>query len=729
MARSMKHLEWTLLVWAVVSMAGRTGTAAEDVVTRGNSSERERWDRHVARTTITRDHWGIPHVLGRSDADAVFGAIYAQAEDDFDRVETNFINSQGRLAEAEGESAIWRDLRMKLFIEPSEIRAQYEASPAWLRRLMIAWADGLNYFLATHPEVTPRVIRQFEPWMALTFSEGSIGGDIERVDLRDLEAFYAGRSTGNRVSAGERMAEPEPSGSNGFAIAPHRTEAGRALLLINPHTSFFFREELQMTSREGLNAYGAATWGQFFIYQGFNEDLGWMHTSSAVDAVDEYLETVVEKDGRPHYRYGAEEKPFLIRSIVVPYRTAGGMVEKRFTAYFTHFGPVVRSEKGRWVAIRLMHEPVKALMQSFLRTKARNLAEYRKTMALRANSSNNTLYADRKGNIAYFHANFVPIRDARFDWREPVDGADPASEWKGVHSFEEVPNVINPRGGWVYNANDWPWAAAGPDSPRQSDFPAYVDHGKASARGRHAVMVLEANRAFTLETLRDAAFDTYLPGFEQPIPELLAAYDAASSDHPLKRKLAEPIELLRRWDLRWNVESVPTSLAILHGVELGLDKEKKREREPSAEERLQALGVAVDRLEREFGSWRTPWGAINRFQRLNAKIRSEFDDTAPSTPIGFASEKWGSLAAFESRPREGTRRWYGTKGNSFVAVVEFGKAGVRAKAVTAGGLNSKVGSAHFNDQADRYARGEFREVYYYPRQLLGHIERTYHPGH
>lgn len=692
----------------------------------GDPSERDRWARHAARTRITRDDWGVPHVRGQSDADAVFGAVYAQAEDDFDRVETNFINAQGRLAEAEGESAIWRDLRMKLFMEPVAIQGLYDQSPDWLRKLMVAWADGLNFFLATHPEVKPRVIRRFEPWMALTFSEGSIGGDIERVKLKPLEAFYGGgmgAAADSGLSAEERR---EPSGSNGFAIAPHRTKSGHALLLINPHTSFFFREELQMTSREGLNAYGAATWGQFFIYQGFNENVGWMHTSSAVDAVDEYLETVVERDGRFFYRFGTEERPFLTRTIVVPYRAGEGMAERRFTAYFTHFGPVVRAEGGRWVAIRLMHEPVKALMQSFLRTKARNIAEYRESMALHANSSNNTLYADREGNIAYFHANFIPRRDPRLDWRKPVDGSDPASEWNGVHSFEESPNVINPGVGWVYNANDWPWAAAGPDSPRASDFPSYVDHGKETARGRHAVMVLEGRRDFTLERLRDAAFDTYLPGFERSVPALVKAYDSAAADHPLKAKLAEPVELLRRWDLRWSVESVPASLAIFHGVELGLDE--KPELEPTAEERLRALSVACDRLERAFGQWKTPWGEINRFQRLNAKIQSEFDDASASTPVGFTSEKWGSLAAFESKPRNGTRRWYGTSGNSFVAVVEFGKRGVRAKAVTAGGLNSKVGSAHFNDQAERYARGEFREVYFYPRQLRGHTERTYRPG-
>src|SRR5579859_3094774 len=147
-----------------------------------------RWEHEAQNVTIIRDSWGIAHVYGKSDADAVFGMIYAQAEDDFNRVETNYINGMGRLAEAEGESKVYLDLRMKLFIDPNELKKQYAASPAWLQALMNAFADGLNYYLAKHPEVKPRVIKRFEPWMALTFSEGSIGGDIERVNLSQLEA-------------------------------------------------------------------------------------------------------------------------------------------------------------------------------------------------------------------------------------------------------------------------------------------------------------------------------------------------------------------------------------------------------------------------------------------------------------------------------------------------------------------------------------------------------------
>jgi len=708
------------------------------------SADWKRWQKHVNNVIITRDDWGIPHVKGRTDADAVFGAIYAQAEDDFNRVERNFINSQGRLAEAEGESAIWRDLRMKIFIDPNAIKAQYAASSEWLKRLMEAWADGLNFYLATHPEVKPRVLTTFEPWMALTFSEGSIGGDIEAVNLQSLQEFYggtaahAGEAASGKAdlmakSEGSDDADDEPRGSNGMAIAPQNTKAGRSLLLINPHTSFFFREELQTTSDEGLNAYGASTWGQFFIYQGFNERLGWMHTSSAVDATDEYIETVVEHDGRYFYKYGDGEKPFITKTIVVPYRAASGLLERKFTVYYTHFGPVVRAVKTGWVAYRMMHEPVKALMQSFLRTKSRNLAEYRKTMELHANSSNNTLYADREGNIAYFHANFIPRRDPKFDWKQPVDGSDPGTEWHGLLSFDESPNVINPPCGWVYNANDWPWAAAGPCSPRQSDFPAYVDNGKQSDRGRHAVMVLQNRHDFSVAGLRDAAFDSYLPGFEKMIPALVAAYDHAASSHPLKAPLAEPVELLRKWDLRWSVSSVPTSLAILYGTELrrvmaGPKTTGGAEAEPSEGLQLQALSVAMGKLAADFGSWRTPWGEVNRFQRLDDRIEPHFDDSAASTPVGFVSGNWGSLASFGARAYPNTKRWYGTSGNSFVAVVEFGKHEVRARAVTAAGLNGQAGTKHFDDQTERYATGDLREVYFYPSQLKGHTERAYRPG-
>jgi acyl-homoserine lactone acylase PvdQ len=703
-----------------------------------NDPDLARWKQQARNITILRDNWGIAHVYGKTDADAVFGMEYAQAEDDFNRVETNYATSLGRLAEAEGESRIYQDLRMKLFIDPEELKREYAASPPWLQKLMNAAADGLNFYLAQHPAVKPRVIPHFEPWMALSLTEGSVplGGDIDKVNLPQLQALYGRLPVAPQPQ--EEEFEPEPGGSNGAAVAPANTVNQHALLLINPHTSFYFRSELQMVSDEGLNAYGAVTWGQFFCYQGFNEHAGWMHTSSGVDAVDEYLETVVKKGDHYFYQYGTEERQLTERTITVPYQTPQGMAEKKFTVYRSHHGPIVREANGKWVAIRLMQEHIKALEQSFLRTKAKDYKSYRETMELKANSSNNTIFADADGDIAYFHGNFIPRRDTSFDWTKPVDGSIPATEWQGLLNIDETPHLLNPQSGWLYNSNNAPWSAAGPSSPKKEDYPVYVESGGESARGLHAVRVLRDKKDFTLDSLIAAAYDSYLTWFEKPIPALIKAWDEAPNSNPLKAKTAEQIALLRKWDLRWAVDSVATSLAIFwadqarqlgrggRGGGRGAGRGAPLEDAP-ADQLLAGLVAASDQLTRDFGTWKTPWGDINRFQRINDDIASHFDDKGPSIPVGFTSATWGSLASFGARAYPGTKKWYGTSGNSFVAVVEFGKT-VRAKAVTAGGESGDPASPHFNDEAQRYATGALRDVYYYRADLKGHTEREYHPG-
>ncbi|OYY64407.1 penicillin acylase family protein [Sphingomonas sp. 28-62-11] len=703
------------------------------------ASDRFRLEATAKRVRIIRDDWGIAHVHGKTDADAVFAMMYAQAEDDFNRIETNYLVSLGRLAEAEGEAAIWQDLRQRLFIDPADLRRQYTVAPAWLQRLMTGWADGLNYYLLTHPEVKPRVIKKFEPWMALSFSEGSIGGDIERVALKPLAAFYGQSQLAMADTANPGLFR-EPSGSNGIAIAPANTVNGKALLLINPHTSFFFRSEQQVTSDEGLNAYGAATWGQFFIYQGFNERVGWMHTSSGVDSVDEFAETIVDQGGKPFYRYGQELRPVRANRITLSYRLSDGtMAQRQFTTYATHHGPIVRATDGKWVSIGLLNSPAAALQQSFERTKSRDLAGYMKVMTLKANSSNNTILADATGAIAYLHPQFVPKRDDAFDYQKPVDGSDPASDWKGLHALSELPQVMSPTTGWITNTNNAPWSAAGPDSPESSKYPAYMDTAGENPRGLHAIRVLTNRRDFTIDALRDAAYDPYLTAFAPLVPSLVAAWDALPIGDPIKAKLAEQIATLRAWDFTWSTQSVATSLAVFWGEALWNDtandpdlKTKGLARydhllATTPARKLAALAAASDRLTADFGSWKTPWGEINRFQRNNGAIVQQFDDSKPSTPVAFTSAQWGSLASFGARRYPGTKRYYGTSGNSFVAIVEFGDR-VRARAVTAGGESGNTASIHFADQAKRYATGDLRDVYFYIDELAPHIVRSYHPG-
>ncbi len=727
-------------------------------------AELRRWQQEAQRVEIIRDNYGVPHIYGKSDADAVFGMLYAQAEDDFDRIEMNYINAMGRAAEVEGESALYRDLRMKLFIDPVAMQANYASSPVWLKKLMNSFADGLNYYLYTHPSVHPKLLTHFEPWMALCFSEGSIGGDIESVELGPLQQMYGAApaqisaaltSTALTSAALRPVGPPEPGGSNGFAIAPSLSASKHALLWINPHTSFYFRPELQVVSREGLYAYGAVTWGQFFVYQGFNKHLGWMHTSGGGNVITEYLETVLpgaagdpqagSQPGSQHYsyRYGEETRPLKALDITLPYKTSDGMATRVIKVFYSHHGPIVRRAGDKWVAVRLMQEPVKALMQSYLRTKARNYTEFRHVMELRTNSSNNTVYADADGNIAYFHGNFIPRRSSKYDWNEPVDGADPGTEWQGLHNIDETITLFNPPNGWIMNTNNWPFSAAGAYSPQRKNYPDYMWVYPENARGIHAQHLLERQHDMTLDSLIKTAYDPALPAFDVLIPALLRACDSTPDADPLKASLTEQIAVLRAWDRRFAVDSVATSLAIYWAQDLMRKVEDAARAQKIVKpdwqifaftadhstpaEQLASLAQASSRLTADFGNWKTPWGEINRFQRLSGAIDLQYDDSKPSLPVPYVSSLWGSLAAFGATRPSGTKRIYGDRGNSFVAAVEFGPR-IKAKSILAGGESGDPESAHFIDQAQRYARGDFKDVWFYREDIEQHLERRYHPG-
>lgn len=707
------------------------------------SSEIVSWQKQAQRVTIIRDNWGIPHIYGKTDADVVFGMLYAQCEDDFLRVEDNYITAIGRMAEVEGENALYQDLRARLFLDTTQAIAIYQKSPAWMKDLLHAFADGMNYYLYTHPNVKPRLLTRFQPYMPLMFSEGSIGGDISSISLSRLKAFYDNNNSTSYLDDYQEDWLKEPTGSNGFAIAPSKSASGNALLLINPHTSFYFRPEIHIISEKGLNAYGAVTWGQFFIYQGFNENCGWMHTSSSADVIDEYLESVEKRNDAYFYKYGNEWRPVTTKKIKLAYKMGDALQLKEFVAYFTHHGPVIAKQDDKWLSISLMNEPLKALTQSYTRTKATDYKSYNKAMQLRANSSNNTVFADRKGNIAYWHGDFMPKRNPTFDWESPVDGANPETDWKGLHEVKEIVQLLNPANGWIQNCNSTPFTAAADNSPKRSNYPTYMAPDAENYRGIHAVQVLSQASKLDLDKLIAAAYDSYLPGFEAIIPALLAAYTKVNeSPTNYNKSVPEAITLLNTWDKRFSASSVPTTLAVLWGEKL---QRFARTRAPSTqqfdnisintfaitntspEEKVNLLSEVLDDLNRDFGTWKLPWGDLNRFQRLNGNVQQTFDDAAPSIPVGFASAVWGSLASFGIRGTQNTKKRYGSYGNSFVAVVEFGKR-LQARSILAGGQSSDPNSKHFADQAKMYAEGKFKEVLFYPEDVKKNAERKYKPG-
>ncbi|WP_435625848.1 acylase [Flagellimonas sp.] len=699
-------------------------------------TEVEKWEAQAENITIIRDDFGVPHIYGKTDADAVFGLLYAQCEDDFNRVEQNYIWAIGRLAEVEGEEAIYSDLRARLFMTKEEAMENYEKSPDWLKELCDAFADGINYYLHTHPEVQPKLLTRFEPWMPFYFSEGSIGGDIERISTRKIQAFYESdmeipEMENLMMQKGKEMAEPQ--GSNGIAISGDLTQSGNAMLLINPHTSFFFRGEVHVVSEEGLNAYGAVTWGQFFVYQGFNEKTGWMHTSTYTDVMDEFKENIVKQDRTLLYQYGEELRTVESSEVTLKYKDGEELKEKTFPMYHTHHGPITHKVDGRWTASSMMWEPVKALEQSYIRTKQDGYDGFRKMMDIRTNSSNNTVYADAEGNIAYFHGNFIPKRDTIFDFIQPVDGSNPATDWKGLHTVDENILVLNPDNGWIQNCNSTPYTSALDNSPKRGDYPKYMSRDQENYRGVHAIELLTDKSGYTLDSLIALAHDPYLPAFQALIPGLIRAYDANPN-----MELKGPIEMLRSWDFNTSEESIAMTLAHTYGT-LCYQMAERPEglyamqlvdywgSDSPDSEKLQLFTASLLKLKEDFSTWEIPWGEVNRYQRLNGDIRQAFDDAKPSIPISFASGRWGALAAYGARYDNNTKRIYGTRGNSFVAVVEFGDK-VKAKTILAGGQSGDPDSPHFDDQIEMYANQEWKDAAYYREEVLKRAKRTYHPG-
>lgn len=707
-----------------------------------SKAEISKWQEQSKKVSIIRDNWGVPHIYGKTDADAVFGMLYAQCEDDFKRVEMNYAEKLGRLSEINGEKDIYSDLQIRMLIDTADAKKDFAKAPAWLKKLMQAYADGINYFLHKHPEIKPALLTRFEPWYPLLWTDGSIGAiDVADITLNDLKNMYPLEKELAVVTDRPRSYDQFPDGSNGFALAPSKTASGNTMLYINPHTTYYFRPEIQVNSEEGLHAYGAVTWGQFFVYQGFNEHCGWMHTSSYSDVADTYIERVSMKEGKPVYEYNGTTRPVTQKEIDIYYLTNGTKQKKHFTIYYTHHGPVMAKRNGNWISVRANNRDMKGLIQSFMRTKSNSFAEFQKSMELLANTSNNTVYADDKGNIAYWHGNFMPKRDIAFNWRKPVDGSITATEWKGLHTLDELIQVHNPSTGWIQNCNSTPFTVSGSSSPKKENYPAYMAPMGENFRGVNATGLLDKTNGFTIDKLIQTGYNTHLPAFDLLIPALVGSWEKKKNE-AIYASLAGPMKVLEEWDHNCSVSSVATTLAVEWGEKIWrniqrtngeddntdqVEKTKRFADNPPAELMLQTLLATVDDLTKRFGTWQKPWGEINRYQRLTGNLAEKYDDNAPSIPSGYTASTWGCLASFVSRTFNGTQKRYGYSGNSFIAAIEFGKK-IKAKSLLAGGENGNAGSPHFNDQAEMYTKGEFKEVLFYKEDVMKHAEKTYHPG-
>jgi acyl-homoserine lactone acylase PvdQ len=533
--------------------------------------EIQRFNLEAKAVTITRDNWGIPHIYGKTDANAVFGLMYAECEENFKGIERNYLYQLGRQSEVDGEGIVYTDVQLQLIADTADAIKDYKASPLWFKKLMDAFADGINYYLYKHPEVKPQVFHHFEPWYALMFTDGSVSAtQTGGISLAETDRFYRkgpnGMGSVYQSHTVENIITERETGSNGFALAPSKTATGHALLYINPHVPFYFRDEVQMVSNGGLNVYGAVTWGQFFVYQGFNRHCGWMHTTSNADIADLYAEKVTKKDNKWYYEYNGAQKPVTTRQLLLKVKKGDKIEQRTITGYYTHHGPVLGSRDGKWLALRANNRSYNALLESWLITKANNFAEYKKAMDLLSNASNNTVYADDQGHIAFWYGNFMPKRDPKLDWTLPVDGTIPATEWQGVHPLNEIVHVYDPATGWIENCNSTPYTCSGASSPDKSKYPAYMAPDGQNYRAVNAIKLLSDAKNVTLDDLISKGYDHYLTAFDVLIPSLISAYQSANDS--LKQALAEPVQILQQWDRQSAIHSVATTLAVEWGTRM-----------------------------------------------------------------------------------------------------------------------------------------------------------------
>jgi acyl-homoserine lactone acylase PvdQ len=683
------------------------------------------YDNQAKRVTIYRDQWGIPHIYGKTDADAVFGLMYAQCEDDFARVEMNYIEKLGRMSEVKGEKELAYDLYIKLLIDETEAKNEYKTSPLWLKKLLNAYADGINYYLLKHPEVKPRLINHFEPWFPLLWTDGSIGA-ISTGDVTEQETALFYGLPKQVASVKYQNPDEKLTGSNGFAVGPSLSKSGNSLFYINPHVTFYFRPEVHVVSEEGLSVYGAVTWGQFFIYQGFNPYNGWMHTSSEVDVADAYIETTRDNQGTMEYQLDGKWIPFKTKWITLGSR--------KIKTYFNHRGPVLAARNGHWISVRSYNRARKSLIQSWLRTKTTGFDSFKQVMEMRANTSNNTVYADNKGNIAYWHGNYVPRRDGAQDWGVPQDGSSSKNDWRGLHRLDEIVHSYNPASGWIQTCNSTPFTVSGISSPKRADYPVYMAPDGENFRDRNAVRLFSQTGKLDLSGLIELGYDRRLMAFEVLIPSLLKAM-AGELD------LLEVAQELKIWDYTASTSSIAQTIAIRWGqkimpkipkaMQFGGETDvvqniEKYAESGSKQEMLQALREVMVDLQKDFGTWRVSWGELNRFQRVSNGDVFQMDDAKPSISVPFASSAWGQLPSYTSRSIQGSKKWYGVNGNSFIAAVEFGPK-IKAYSLLAGGQSGDPSSPHFFDQGKNYSEGKFKEVYFYKNDVMKHALKSYHP--
>lgn len=699
---------------------------------RADEAQSAKW---AAEVTITRDTYGIPHIDGPTDLSVVFGFGYAQAEDYFWQLEDSYLQSIGRYAEAVGKRGLQADILNHNFEIAERSEADYGKEPRLARAVCDAFADGINFYLKTHPETKPRLITHFEGWMVMAFGRFTM-----------LDWCY--ERTGVVRAEHDKYMEllKEGKGSNLWAVGPSRTKDKTAMLFVNPHQPWFGPGqwwEGHVKSGEGWNFSGACFFGTPYPTIGHNEFLGWTHTANKPDIGDVYRETFDDPANPLSYKYDQGHRKATERKVKIKVRQRdGSMTEEEYTFRKTHHGPIVQREDATHclsVRIAKLFEDNR-IEQGVQMNKAKNLKEFYAAVSGMNLLMFNIGYADKDGNFGYIYHGVVPKRDPAFDWSGIVDGSTSATEWKGFHALEDFPQIINPIDGYVQNCNQSPFTTNDDDTPTPGDYPAYMTQEKAydNRRAQVSRRHLRALHDLTFEDWSKAVVDSEMLWPKTELPEYALKLEGVrAKDAAFAAKVDPYLKHMLDWDFVNRADCTQSTLAAAWYEEMygGLAPSEKMKPEFIGDTRKQfeALVSVAEEMEKIYGTWKVPYGEVYRIQRHAevADFRQTlliFKDDEPSVPCVAGSGALGmSYNAYFTPSSTQRKRRYGVVGGSFMAVYEFGER-VKAKTLLQFGESADPKSPHYFDQAQLYSKKEFKPGWFYQDEIQAHVESVYHPG-
>lgn len=694
----------------------------------------------AADVTIYRDTWGVPHVDGKTDEAAIFGFMYAQAEDFFWQVEDSCILGLGRYSEVHGIKGRDEDLLSRAFRIVPEAKSDYEKLDQKTKRVFEAAAAGLNHYLATHPDVKPRLIKHFEGWNVLAISRHLIF--TFQLLTKQLPRQYMG--------ATDPSAPVPIAGSNAWAINAPKTKSGKAILFCNPHQPQFGYGQMyegHVRSGEGWDMTGATFLGGAVPAMGHNEHLGWSHTVNRPDTVDFWIVRFDHPTNPNMYRFGDGYREADVWTDSIRVKKGSDLVEETHTFRRTVHGPVVAKVSDTdFIAMNISKVNESVLVQQHLRmVRAKNLDEFKAAMRSIDLNFFNTIYADREGNIFFAYNAAVPKRDPSFDWSGKMDGSDPRTQWQGIHSFDDLPQLTNPSCGWIQSCNSSPYSSTDDGSPLQINYPPYFanDRFEDCLRTKVSRHILRELKEATFENICELAFDTRMYWALFEIPRYAAGLAKLEVDNPTLAAQVKPyLGYLTNWDYRNSNDCTQSTLVeewykTMYDTIYPPEGRMRPEFAGNLEKQYQALVDAAAEVTKRHGDWKVKWGDVHRLQRhanVADFIAIPFNDKKPSLPCAGVPGGLGAIFTQHYTPSVNipfvrqANKHYAVAGTTYIAVFEFSKDGIQGKSLINFGTSADEKSPHFFDQATLHSQRQLRPSLFDWSQIKKESSLAYHPG-